>query len=467
MNESSNYNFDLTRNQIITRSYKKLGIPNPTPEQIEDAAIEMNSILKNIRTEGIDLFNNKDLVVPFQNSDGVIIDTTAYDCAKRHTSAADGVLRGNTTTLSMNASTKETFDIGACKVRIAGANVTKAAETGLVFSSAYTINTGGASVSYWGVFAVQINASGVISTKAPVADQVYPDEATAKAVLPAADSANIVIGYITVNVLSGNTWTANTDDLDTDGTGYFYNTTEEVPVYSNKPGAGSSSIAYWELKGIEEWVTGTSYSDGDQVIQNSLVYECETAHTSGTFSTDLASAYWTQVTRYGAWAASTNYETRRTYHLEGEVANVEAILTRQDSYQDQVLEKISKENYNDTLDKMQTSTVTKFYYNKDQNNIYVYPTLDATNQDEYVMIMKVQYYLQDVDDSDSTSELVKEFIRYIVLELAIALSPELGVVGGIYKNLVSQRDVAMDNFLASYGETGDLQIIPYIDEEDY
>lgn len=40
------------------------------------------------------------------------------------------------------------------------------------------------------------------------------------------------------------------------------------------------------------WVTGTGYTVGDVVQHTSILYKCLVAHTSGTFSTDLAAAKW-------------------------------------------------------------------------------------------------------------------------------------------------------------------------------
>jgi len=41
------------------------------------------------------------------------------------------------------------------------------------------------------------------------------------------------------------------------------------------------------------WATATDYVVGQYVDTGSLTYLCNTTHTSGTFATDLASAYWT------------------------------------------------------------------------------------------------------------------------------------------------------------------------------
>lgn len=48
------------------------------------------------------------------------------------------------------------------------------------------------------------------------------------------------------------------------------------------------------------WATSTAYSVGDTVFVENGVYECEIAHTSGTFSTDLAAGKWSVVLDYGA-----------------------------------------------------------------------------------------------------------------------------------------------------------------------
>lgn len=43
---------------------------------------------------------------------------------------------------------------------------------------------------------------------------------------------------------------------------------------------------------FDDWVTATTYVVGDHVTTNSLYYICLTAHTSGTFATDLAALKW-------------------------------------------------------------------------------------------------------------------------------------------------------------------------------
>ncbi|MCG7853059.1 MAG: hypothetical protein MIO92_11115, partial [Methanosarcinaceae archaeon] len=144
------------------------------------------------------------------------------------------------TTLSVG-STAENIANTACRYRVNGTSYTASANAvGTAFTSADTINTAGSTGLYWGVWAVQINSSGTISTKSPSSNQVYTTEALAIAALPSADTDNVILGYVTVNSLSHTAWTAGTDDL-TDGSdcteANFYNSvtgvdnTEEYPLY--------------------------------------------------------------------------------------------------------------------------------------------------------------------------------------------------------------------------------------------
>lgn len=97
--------------------------------------------------------------------------------------------------------------------RIGGIQYSKAATTALVFSAADTINTAAGAGQFWGIWLVQINAAGAVSTKSPAADQTYANEAAAIAALPAADAGNVALGYITVQSKEATSWTATTDDL--------------------------------------------------------------------------------------------------------------------------------------------------------------------------------------------------------------------------------------------------------------
>lgn len=124
---------------------------------------------------------------------------------------ADGMLQIGT--LAISAVPEKFKTTTEAIFRIGGLPYTKAATDNLVFSAADTINTGSAAGDYWGIWLVQINAAGTVSTKSPAADQVYASEAAAIAALPTADANNIQIGYITVEANNGTDWVANTDDL--------------------------------------------------------------------------------------------------------------------------------------------------------------------------------------------------------------------------------------------------------------
>jgi hypothetical protein len=90
---------------------------------------------------------------------------------------------------------------------INGINYTKAATDNLTFTAAHVITA-----SKFGIFQIQIDAAGTISTKVPGATQAYNSAALALAALPAVDAGNVSIGYLAIENNAGD-WTANTDDL--------------------------------------------------------------------------------------------------------------------------------------------------------------------------------------------------------------------------------------------------------------
>ena len=76
-------------------------------------------------------------------------------------------------------------------------------------------------------------------------------------------------------------------------------------IYRVNDTGGQTAEAAWEVQGSQlltdaesdapAWLTGRSYLVGNAVTQNGSVYRCTTAHTAGTFATDLSTkwALWT------------------------------------------------------------------------------------------------------------------------------------------------------------------------------
>jgi len=60
----------------------------------------------------------------------------------------------------------------------------------------------------------------------------------------------------------------------------------------------------YKLVDYSDWATSTSYSVGDFVEKDSVIYHCLVAHTGGTFSTDLSD---------GKWEASTSGSNKQVY----------------------------------------------------------------------------------------------------------------------------------------------------------
>jgi hypothetical protein len=108
----------------------------------------------------------------------------------------------------------EDFKIGQAPVYdISGIQYTRQALDSISFTAADTVNTAADSTAFWGIWLVQINAAGTISTKSPATNQVYSDSLTAIAALPAPDASNVRLGYILIENNSGSSWVANTDDM--------------------------------------------------------------------------------------------------------------------------------------------------------------------------------------------------------------------------------------------------------------
>lgn len=89
-------------------------------------------------------------------------------------------------------------------------------------------------------------------------------------------------------------------------TSWTNGSTSAVPRRGNKGNTGvivegaataTSLVVFYQIAAPKftqvAWVTGTAYVVGDVVLQGSNCYVCATAHTSGTFATDLAASKWT------------------------------------------------------------------------------------------------------------------------------------------------------------------------------
>lgn len=128
---------------------------------------------------------------------------------------ADAYLVGDNEIIKAGAlgidSVAEKFLIAAGRYIINGKVVEKAAATAIVFTAAHPVTA-----SKSGAILVQMDDAGTVSTlisgATQTTTQAYDDAASAVAMLPAASTNKLAIGYITINNNTG-TWTANTDDM--------------------------------------------------------------------------------------------------------------------------------------------------------------------------------------------------------------------------------------------------------------
>lgn len=88
-----------------------------------------------------------------------------------------------------------------------------------------------------------------------------------------------------------------------------------------------------------DWTTLTEYERKDVVWRNSVLYVCNTDHTSGTFATDLAAAYWTAYLDYAdplgdaqQYAnAARDYRDTAGGHAASTAANLSLTVTARDA----------------------------------------------------------------------------------------------------------------------------------------
>jgi len=157
---------------------------------------------------------------------------------------------------------------------INGVSHTKAATDNLTFSAAHVIT-----LSKFGVILIQINAAGTISTKVPLATQLYDDAPTALAALPDADAGNVALGYIAI-ANDGTEWVANTDDLTngSDVTTAAFNDTTEVALGSVPKSFQLVSESDGDIDiDISESSTPTFYlvvvlANGDLVVSDAITF---------------------------------------------------------------------------------------------------------------------------------------------------------------------------------------------------
>ena len=127
---------------------------------------------------------------------------------------ADGLLIHGTLVISATADQFKTTTTAV--YTIAGVTYTKAATDNLEFSAADTINTAGADIgTAYGIWLIQINAAGTVSTKpgGGLDDQVYDSGAAAIAALPAVDASNVSLGYVLVATPTSTPFVCNTTAL--------------------------------------------------------------------------------------------------------------------------------------------------------------------------------------------------------------------------------------------------------------
>ena len=105
-----------------------------------------------------------------------------------------------------------TFTLEAFWQNVAGVPTSRAADAAVAFTAPFTVIDGG-----WGVFITQVDAAGVVTTKAPSGTMGYATEAQALAACPKPDLLNGHVNTVVVEAV-GADWvagTSNTGDANT------------------------------------------------------------------------------------------------------------------------------------------------------------------------------------------------------------------------------------------------------------
>jgi hypothetical protein len=204
-------NLTTTETDLMVFDKRRCGKWDTTNEKLED-------------TNGVDVWTGGDFDYFWGcNARNYLYVTNNVDRIKRWTGSAWQTLLMDVSLYTAGIVSPTALGIGTTAEKIAstafqyyinGIVYSKSAvAAGTAFSAADTINVGAAGGSFWGIWAVQINTAGTISTKSPAADQTYANEAAAIVDLPDADTGNVRIGYVTVQSNAGVSWVANTGDL--------------------------------------------------------------------------------------------------------------------------------------------------------------------------------------------------------------------------------------------------------------
>ncbi|MCP4597927.1 hypothetical protein [Neptuniibacter sp.] len=181
-------------------------MPKITSETVHDPNA-LEKCLRSIVTD-LDTVDTKlDIVVTLINE--LKSDTNAQE----NFLTDDGIV---TATVLSAGSTTHQIKNTAFQYRIDGTPIYKAeVAAGTAFSAADTINVAPAVGTFWGIWTVQIDIAGTITTKpgGGLSDQVYTTEALAIAAKAAVTAGNVEVGYLTIAATADTAWTAQTDDI--------------------------------------------------------------------------------------------------------------------------------------------------------------------------------------------------------------------------------------------------------------
>lgn len=232
--------------------------------------------------------------------------------------------------------------------------------------------------------------------------------------------------------------------------------------------AGESLVPATKVPDWEgAWATTTAYAVDDLVQENGNTYICVTAHTAGTFATDLSAAYWELFASKGDSGAGSGDVVAANNlsdlaDTDTALANLgggtKGIAIFKDVTSSAIRTEISAQEQNDILDDLSGLT-------QDTNKV---PYFDSATTAE---TLDLETTLTDSDTSVPTSGAVADFVTRALTEEAAQTTTsgssysETGIPSWVTEINVHFDEVSLsgtDNLLLQIGDSGGVETSGYI-----
>ena len=228
------------------------------------------------------------------------------------------------------------------------------------------------------------------------------------------------------------------------------------------------NLMLWKL----DWITITLTASSVVLGADGVDYECIRNHEASSENRPVSGAkqlsFWKPLTtNVGAnWVSGTSYNSICNVNLDSNILCLSDFKSRQD----QTTVPMTQLSRGDYAGLAQTTTIGKplqwyfFKQFKTPNSIFFYPYPDST---EYVFEGYAYRYPEDFDQGNNTQDFLSEWILPLTDLLSVTLAPKYGVFGEKLESLKSLAAISMERAQSADHETGDFQIVPYLQGGSY